>query len=309
MWFYFLVMWRFMLRFREICSLQRCLTPIYEYNRPKSILLMCFPFLFLGGNQRGIYIYIFSYFHVYIYIYFLYIILFLHIKFYTYILYTWHTYIYLWPTVYCWWPCETPEVEQLKMEMDPWLLVVFSGCNCWGWSTRLRQIQTRVIGWIFEVIFMLFLCLVQLYLGWSYSIRRSVFWLTGGWWVEHGWNKIETNGRWTFFFCAPLSLAACLSRSIVGSLNVPWWVLGLKSLVQTTFGVHALLDSEDAGSVSYAKQVTCWCLPWGTEAACQHCEEPRAAGLETGCYKCCSLWPCGDWLSPRNLLFQSVFPC
>ena len=100
MWFYVLVMWRFMLRFREICSLQRCLTPIYEYNRPKSILLMCFPFLFLGGNQRGIhiYIYIFSYFHVYIYIYFLYIILFLHIKFYTYILYTWHTYIYLFMT-------------------------------------------------------------------------------------------------------------------------------------------------------------------------------------------------------------------
>ena len=94
MWFYFLVMWRFMLRFREVCSLQRCLTPIFEYNRPKSIVLLFFPFLFLGGNQRGIYIYIFSCVLVYIYIYFLDII-FLHITFYTYILYTWHTYIYL----------------------------------------------------------------------------------------------------------------------------------------------------------------------------------------------------------------------
>ena len=212
--------------------------------------------------------------------------------------------------MYCWWPCETPEVEQLKMEMDPWLLVVFSGCNCRGWSTRLRQIQTRAIGWIFEVIFMLFVCLVQPYLGWSYSSRRNVFLLTGGWWVEHGWNKIETNGRWTFFLCA----------SVFGSMfvKIHCWLfecplVGLRVKeprhVQTSFGVHALLDSEDAGSVSYAKQVTCWCLPWGTEAACQHCEEPRAAGLETGCYKCCSLWPCGDWLSPRNLLFQSVFPC
>ena len=49
---------------------------------------------------------------------------------------------------------------------------------------------------------MLFVCLVQPYLGWSYSSRRNVFLLTGGWWVEHGWNKIETNGRWTFFLCA-----------------------------------------------------------------------------------------------------------
>ena len=75
-----------------------------------------------------------------------------------------------------------------------------------------------------------------------------------------GLNTVETKLKQTAaerFFCAPLSLAACLSRSIVGSLNVPWWVLGLKSLVQTTFGAHALLDSEDAGSVSYAKQVTC----------------------------------------------------
>ena len=86
--------------------------------------------------------------------------------------------------------------------MDPWLLVVFSGCNCWGCCTRLRQIHTRVIGWIFEVIFMLFLCLFQPYLEWSYSSRRSVFSLTGGWWVEHSWNKIETNGRRTFFLCA-----------------------------------------------------------------------------------------------------------
>ena len=66
MWFYFLVMWRFMLRFREVCSLQRCLTPIFEYNRPKSIVLLFFPFLFLGGNQRGIYIYIFIYLYIYI---------------------------------------------------------------------------------------------------------------------------------------------------------------------------------------------------------------------------------------------------
>ena len=140
--------------------------------------------------------------------------------------------------------------------------------------------------------------------------RSKVILLTGGWWVEHGWNKIETNGRWTFFLCA----------SVFGSMfvKIHCWLfecplVGLRvkepRRVQTSFGAHALLDSEDAGSVSYAKQVTCWCLPWGTEAACQHCEEPRAAGLETGCYKCCSLWPCGDWLSPRNLLFQSVFPC
>ena len=74
-----------------------------------------------------------------------------------------------------------------------------------------------------------------------------------------GLNMVETKLKQTAAerFCVPLSLAACLSRSIVGSLNVPWWVLGLKSLVQTTFGVHALLDSEDTGSVSYAKQVTC----------------------------------------------------
>ena len=52
------------------------------------------------------------------------------------------TFICLWPFVYCWWPYETPEVEQLKLEMDPWLLVVSSGCKCWGWSTRLRQTKT-----------------------------------------------------------------------------------------------------------------------------------------------------------------------
>ena len=48
----------------------------------------------------------------------------------------------------------------------------------------------------------------------NYSSRSNVFFNWGGWWVQHGWTV----------FCAPLSLAACLSRSIVGSLNVPWWV-------------------------------------------------------------------------------------
>ena len=109
-----------------------------------------------------------------------------------------------------------------------------------------------------------------------------------GWtWLKQNWNKRPLN----VFLCA----------SVFGSMfvKIHCWLfecplVGLRVKeprhVQTTFGVHALLDSEDAGSVSYAKQVTCWCLPWGTEAACQHCEEPRAAGLETGCYKCCSLW-------------------
>ena len=49
----------------------------------------------------------------------------------------------------------------------------------------------------------------------NYSSRSNVFFNWGGWWVQHGWRV----------FCAPLSLAACLSRSIVGSLNVPWGVL------------------------------------------------------------------------------------
>lgn len=96
MWFYFLVMWRFMLRFREICSLQRCLTPIYEYKRPKSILLMCFPFLFLGGNQRGIYIYIQLFSCLYLHLFFIYYIIFtykiLHVYF-VYMAYI-HLFIY-----------------------------------------------------------------------------------------------------------------------------------------------------------------------------------------------------------------------
>ena len=62
-------------------------------------------------------------------------------------------------------------------------------------------------------------------------------------------------------------------------------------------------------SCNYCKQVTRSCLPWGTEAACQHCEEPRAAGLETGCYNCCFLWSCCDLFSPQILRFQAVFPC
>lgn len=99
MWFYFLVMWRFVLRFRKVCSLQRCLTPSQYMNitGPNQYYWCVFRFYFWEGIS-GAYIYIFSYFHVYIYIYFLYIILFLHIKFYTYILYTWHTYIYLFMT-------------------------------------------------------------------------------------------------------------------------------------------------------------------------------------------------------------------
>ena len=99
------------------------------------------------------------------------------------------TFICLWPFVYCWWPCETPEVEQLKLEMDPWLLVVSSGCKWWGWSTGLRQIQSGC-----------YFCVLLMFNPiWNDDPAQvgaaHVFCPTGGSWVEHGGNTVETNGR------------------------------------------------------------------------------------------------------------------
>ena len=49
---------------------------------------------------------------------------------------------------------------------------------------------------------MLFVCLVQPYLGWSYSSRRNVFfvngWLMGWTWLKQNWNKRPLN----VFLCA-----------------------------------------------------------------------------------------------------------
>jgi hypothetical protein len=67
MWFYFLVMWRFVLRFRKVCSLQRCLTPSQYMNitGPNQYYWCFFRFYFWQGVS-GAYIYIFIYVCVYL---------------------------------------------------------------------------------------------------------------------------------------------------------------------------------------------------------------------------------------------------
>ena len=117
------------------------------------------------------------------------------------------TFICLWPFVYCWWPCETPEVEQLKLEMDPWL-VVSPGWNCWGWSTRLRQTKTDpnagvifVFCWCSTLFGMMILLKSE-----QGSFVLSNRWLMGWTWWKHSWNKRTLN--------------CVLSSSVVGSMFV-----------------------------------------------------------------------------------------
>ena len=125
-----------------------------------------------------------------------------------------------------------------------------------------------------------------------------VFCPTGGSWVEHGGNTVETNGHWTVF-CVLLSLAACLSRSIVGSLNVAWWVFA-RVKGPLPHSLWRSCTSTDAGNVSHTAKTS------GVPMLALRNRSCRPALRRT---KSCRTW---DWL--LHMLFPValcglVWPC